>query len=118
MNELFQQNKVLFLAVVTIVIAAFLVKVIIGYIKQKGLEGIRYDVYKLFLEAEHTFIASGQGEQKLNYVIHLARSMLPPVAQLFITDEVLRAAIQLWFDGIKDLLDDGKINDSIKKEGE
>lgn len=115
MNELYQQNKMLFLAVVTIVIAAFLIRCLVKYIQKKGLEGIRYDVYKLFLEAEHTFIASGQGEQKLKYVIHLARSMLPPVMQLFITDELLRSAVQLWFDGIKDLLDDGKLNESAKK---
>lgn len=118
MKELFGQNKVLFLAVITVLIIAFLIKKFIDYITKKGLEGIRYDVYKLFLEAEHTFMASGQGQQKLDYVIHLARSMLPPTAQLFVSEKMLREVVQIWFDGIKDLLDDGKLNGSIENKEE
>ena len=83
MKELFEQNKVLFLAVITALIIVFLVKKLIDYITKKGLEGIRLDVYKLFVEAEKTFRASKQ------------------------------EAVQLWFDGIKDLLDDGKLNNSV-----
>lgn len=65
MKELFEQNKVLFLAVITALIIVFLVKKLIDYITRKGLEGIRLDVYKLFVEAEKTFRASKQGQQKL-----------------------------------------------------
>ena len=40
MKELFEQNKVLFLAVITALIIVFLVKKLIDYITKKGLEGI------------------------------------------------------------------------------
>ncbi len=113
MKELFEQNKVLFLAVITALIIAFLVKKLIDYITRKGLEGIRLDVYKLFVEAEKTFRASKQGQQKFDYVIRLARSMLPKPIQVFVSDKMLKEIVQLWFDGVKDLLDDGKLNNSV-----
>ena len=103
MKELFEQNKVLFLAVITALIIVFLVKKLIDYITRKGLEGIRLDVYKLFVEAEKTFRASKQGQQKFDYVIHMARGLLPKPIQLFVSESMLKEAVQLWFDGIKDL---------------
>ena len=105
MKELFEQNKVLFLAVITALIIVFLVKKLIDYITKKGLEGIRLDVYKLFVEAEKTFRASKQGQQKFDYVIHMARGLLPKPIQLFVSESMLKEAVQLWFDGIKDLLE-------------
>lgn len=108
-----EQNKVLFLAVITALIIVFLVKKLIDYITKKGLEGIRLDVYKLFVEAEKTFRASKQGQQKFDYVIHMARGLLPKPIQLFVSESMLKEAVQLWFDGIKDLLDDGKLNNSV-----
>ena len=113
MKELFEQNKLLFLAVITVLIIAFLIKKLIDYITKKGLEGIRLDVYKLFVEAEKTFRASKQGQQKFDYVIHMARGLLPKPIQLFVSESMLKEAVQLWFDGIKDLLDDGKLNNSV-----
>lgn len=118
MKELFEQNKVLFLAVITALIIVFLVKKLIDYITRKGLEGIRLDVYKLFVEAEHTFMSSGQGQQKLDYVIHMARGLLPKPIQLFVSEKMLREIVQIWFDGIKDLLDDGKLNGSVENKEE
>lgn len=113
MKELFEQNKVLFLAVITILIAVFLIKKLIEYVQKKGLEGIRLYVYELFVEAEERFKESGQGQAKFDYVIQLARSLLPKPVQIFVTDNMLKEAVQLWFDGIKDLLDDGKLNNSV-----
>ena len=113
MKELFEQNKLLFLAVITVLIIAFLIKKLIDYITKKGLEGIRLDVYKLFVEAEKTFKASKQGQQKFDYVIHMARGVLPKPIQLFVSDNMLKEIVQLWFDGVKDLLDDGKLNNSV-----
>lgn len=118
MKELFEQNKVLFLAVITILIAVFLIKKLIEYVQKKGLEGIRLYVYELFVEAEERFKESGQGQAKFDYVIQLARSLLPKPVQIFVTDNMLKEAVQLWFDGIKDLLDDGKLNASILEERE
>ena len=53
MKELFEQNKLLFLAVITVLIIAFLIKKLIDYITKKGLEGIRLDVYKLRKPSKH-----------------------------------------------------------------
>lgn len=114
MKELFEQNKVFFLAVITVLIIAFLIKKLIDYITKKGLEGIRLDVYKLFVEAEKTFRASKQGQQKFDYVIHMARGLLPKPIQLFVSESMLKEIVQLWFDGVKDLLDDGKLNNSVE----
>lgn len=87
------------------------------YIRDHTLSEIRADVYQLFLTAEHTFIESKAGKQKMKYVIQQARGLLPSWAQPFITEELLQKVVQLWFDSVKDLLDDGKHNGSAKKEG-
>ena len=118
MKELFEQNKLLFLAVITILIAVFLIKKLIEYVQKKGLEGIRLYVYELFGESEERFKESGQGQAKFDYVIRLARSLLPKPVQIFVPDNMLIEAVQLWFDGIKDRLDDGNLNASILEERE
>lgn len=100
-----------------LIIAAVLVFLILGlmiytYFRDKTMEQIRADVYKLFLQAEHAFKTSEMGKQKMEWVIQKARSLLPSWLQMLITEEVLQSIIQSWFDEIKDLLDDGKNNDS------
>lgn len=82
------------------------------YFRQRTLDDIRADVYKLFLKAEHTFVKSNSGKQKMKWVLSQARLLLPNWIQLFVTNASLEKILQLWFDGIKDLLDDGKMNGS------
>lgn len=82
------------------------------YLRNKSLEEIRYDVYQLFLAAEHKFQETGAGKQKMEWVIYRARMMLPEWLQMFVTEEFLYDVFQKWFDAVKDLLDDGKINNS------
>jgi ABC-type long-subunit fatty acid transport system fused permease/ATPase subunit len=94
------------LLVITIVIA-------VQYAKTKGLDGIRNDVYQLILRAEHIYHESGQGQQKLKYVVQQARGLLPKWLQVFITEDAMIKIIEKWFSGVKDLLDDGKVNDSV-----
>ena len=96
---------ILVLAVVTLVIA-------FQYFKQKGLEGIRVEVYQLILQAEHNYKESGEGKQKLKWVASHARLLLPKWLQVIITETVLEKIIDFWFRGVKDLLDDGKVNGS------
>ena len=93
------------LAVLTVVIAY-------QYAKMKGLEGIRENVYQLILKAEHMYKESGAGQQKLKWVVQQARGLLPKWLQIIITEEMLLKVIDVWFDGVKDLLDDGKVNGS------
>ena len=82
------------------------------YLKTKTLNEIRVDVYQLILKAEHRYKESGQGKQKLKWVVSQARKLLPTWAQYFITEASLEQIIDIWFKGIKDLLDDGKYNKS------
>lgn len=110
-------NILLILKIVIAVVLAVSVGVMVYmYIRDCTLDDIRAGVYKLFLQAEHLFIYTGDGKQKMEYVIQKARSMLPVWAQFFVTEDVLRKVVQVWFDGIKDLLDDGKMNKSVKVE--
>lgn len=95
----------LILAIITIVLAY-------QYAKMQGLEGIRKEVYELFLRAEHRFKESGQGEQKLKWVVQQARGLLPKWLQVIMSEEVLLKIIDWWFKEVKDLLDDGKVNGS------
>ena len=37
---------------------------------------------------------------------------MPKPIQLFVSESMLKEIVQLWFDGVKDLLDDGKLNNS------
>ena len=100
--------------VVAVLLAASVGVLAYMYIRDLTLADIRTGVYQLFLEAEHTYLETASGKQKMEYVIQKARSMLPIWAQFFVTEEVLRKVVQMWFDGIKDLLDDGKMNKSAE----
>ncbi len=82
------------------------------YLKETTLDEIRKDVYQLFLRAEHEFTETEQGKQKMEWVVQRARALLPSWAQLIISEKLLMDTIQFWFDAIKDLLDDGKLNKS------
>lgn len=95
----------LILAIITIVLAY-------QYAKMQGLDGIRQDVYQLILKAEHIYNESGQGKQKLKYVVSQARGLLPKWLQVIMSEEVLLKIIDWWFKEVKDLLDDGKVNGS------
>ena len=105
--------------IVTFLVIAFFIAaigtIVYLYVRDHTLEDIRADVYQLFLQAEHTFIESKAGKQKMKFVIQQARGLLPTWAQTFITDELLKNVIQAWFDAVKDLLDDGKYNGSTNK---
>lgn len=98
---------IVILAVITLVIAY-------QYAKMKGLDGIRTDVYQLILKAERMYNESGQGMQKMKWVVNQARGLLPKWMQSIVTEEMLIRVIEEWFKGVKDLLDDGKVNGSQK----
>lgn len=83
------------------------------YFRNKTLEEIRGDVYQLFLKAEHMYKESGTGKQKMKWVISEARKLLPDWLQMFISDNLLYNVVEVWFQAVKDLLDDGKYNKSV-----
>ena len=90
-------------AILVVILAVSVLYLVYKYAKLKGLEGIRKEVYKLFLKAEHKFIESSQGQQKLKWVVQQARGLLPSWLQIILTEEALMKIIDAWFKGIKDL---------------
>lgn len=89
---------------------------IYSYLKMKGLEGIRADVYQLILKAEHMYKESGTGQQKLKYVVQQARGLLPTWIRWAIKEDTMMIIVDEWFKAVKDLLDDGKVNNSQRKK--
>lgn len=118
MFEVFKNYQLLLIVLMAVLFAVGFVIMAVKYVKAKGLEGIRLDVYKLFLKAEHQLKESGQGEQRMKWVIQKARGLLPSWLRYLISENFLKKVIQIWFDGIKDLLDDGKLNKSTEESEE
>lgn len=102
------------LVIITIFFAVICCIWAVEYLKTKTLDEIRQDVYKLFLKAEHDFKESHEGKQKMKWVISKARGLLPAWLKMIMTDEMFERLVQFWFNGIKDLLDDGKMNNTEK----
>lgn len=105
--------------IVTIVLIVIAVAIIGAgiyfYVRDRSLDDIRDDVYQKFLEAEHDEKLT-TGKQKMKWVLQQARMLLPSWAQLFITDAFLEMVVEGWFQAVKDLLDDGKLNNSNAEE--
>lgn len=108
MNYLMENRGLLLLAIIGMVVAIF---IIVKLLQTVGLEKIRATVYQLFLDAEHQF-EEGDNDDKFEYVINLAKAAIPAPFNLLITETLLRSVVQAWFDIVKDLLDDGRVNGS------
>ena len=104
--EFIKQIPLPILIVVLAILVIVTIVVVVQYIKQKGLNGIREDVYQLILKAEHMYNESGTGKQKFEWVIQQARGLLPKWLQVLVPESALRNLVLNWFDGIIDLLDD------------
>ena len=114
--EFLKQIPVPILLIVILVLLVVTIVIAVQYAKQKGLDGIRNDVYELILKAEHLYNESGAGKQKFEWVIQQPRRLLPKCLQAFLSESTLKQIVQSWFIGIKDLLDDGKINGSQEQQ--
>lgn len=102
--------------VLIVITMAILTSVFYCYIRDKSLNEIRADVYLLFLEAEHNPEFISNGKHKMKWVLSQVRKLLPKWLQPIITDVFLEKIIECWFQAVKDLLDDGKLNKSVKEE--
>lgn len=108
MYQFFNQNPVL--AVVALIfIIAVIVFLFVKWVQRVGLEKVREIVYQSILKAEHNF-QQGDNQQKFDFVVQLARSSIPAPFNMFITEKMVQQFVQLSFDLVKDLLDDGKFN--------
>ena len=106
-------------AIILIVIALVIISVgLYFYLRDKSLNEIRADVYQLFLKAEHNPEFAEKGKLKMKWVLSQARRLLPYWLQIFITDECLEKIVEGWFQAVKDLLDDGKLNKSTDTKEE
>ncbi|MDO4324058.1 MAG: hypothetical protein Q4C61_16215 [Lachnospiraceae bacterium] len=112
MSELLAMAPFWALVIIGMLIVFSVIILVFSYLKNRSLEQIRENVYQLILKAEHVFTESSAGKQKMKWVIQEARKLLPGWLQLVLSDAALEKVIQVWFNGIKDLLDDGKVNGS------
>ena len=112
--ELLNMVPMWLIIVILIIVALTIIMMAVTYFKGRSLEEIRNDVYQFILKAEHMYEESGSGKQKMKWVVSQARKLLPKWAQALISEDTLMNIIQAWFDGVKDLLDDGKMNHSEK----
>jgi len=108
------------IGIAAVVMLLALSVVMIGlYLKGKTKDDIRKDVYEFCQKAEYKF-KHGENKQKFTYVVQLARSLLPAPVQVIITVPLLETLfeklIQELFEEIKDYLDDGKRNGSVKED--
>ena len=113
-NEIYQfmiENKPVAMVFI-LIIATIFIYAAVKLIQSVGMEKVRATVYKAFIYAENNF-KQGDNDAKFEYVVNIAKSAIPSPFNLFITETLLRDVIQLWFDLCKDLLDDGRMNQSI-----
>lgn len=115
MSELLTMVPLPVLVIIAVLIAVSIIYMGYAYLKNRTLDEIRGDVYQLVLRAEHTYRVSSSGKQKMKWVVSQARKLLPGWLQIIISEEMLQKIIQVWFDEVKDLLDDGKMNGSQKR---
>ena len=115
MSELLTMVPLPVLVIIAVLIVISIIWMGYAYLKNRTLDEIRGDVYQLVLRAEHTYKESSSGKQKMKWVVSRARKLLPGWMQLIISEEMLEKIIQVWFDEVKDLLDDGKMNGSQKR---
>lgn len=115
MSELLSMVPLPVLVIIAVLIVISIIWMGYAYLKNRTLDEIRGDVYQLVLRAEHTYKESSSGKQKMKWVVSRARKLLPGWMQLIISEEMLEKIIQVWFDEVKDLLDDGKMNGSQKR---
>ena len=112
--ELFNEMPLATIIYLVIVAAVFVI-LFVRTMQTIGLERIRKYVYQLFVDAEKEF-EHGKNEEKFEYVVNLAKMAIPAPFNLIITESLLRRMVQAWFDICKDLLDDGKLNGTGKRE--
>lgn len=108
-------SKEIIVAITCVVVAICMTLfTVVSYLKDATLEDIRVDAYKLFLKAENGFKGTGKGKQKMEWVAKAINGVIPNWLKIFVSDDMLKELLQTWFDNIKDLLDDGRINKSTE----
>ncbi|EPR11456.1 hypothetical protein [Ruminiclostridium papyrosolvens] len=87
----------------------------IGYliVKQRWSK-LRELAYKLFRQAEKAVTGTKKGQERFDIVLNQLYNFVPAWLRLFIPRTYLEQKLQEWFNLIKDSLDDGELNNSVK----
>jgi hypothetical protein len=99
-----------------LVVAGTFVFIVFKATEGKSMDELRLMCYRLILEAEHAYKEGKMGPLKMNYVIDRLYQEMPDFLRTLVSREALGHLCQMWFDEVKDLLDDGKANGSIRDE--
>ena len=94
----------------TYVCVGVVVVLLVVYLRNKSISDIRKDLYEVFLKLEHSITGTKAGQERLDEAVTAAYEMLPKWVRLFVSKARLRKTVDKWFVEIKDLLDDGKLN--------
>lgn len=90
-----------------------LVILVVLYLLVKFSNKFRKRAYEMFLFAENNVIKG----RKMEYVVNQLYDLLPAVMQI-LPKSFYKNLLQKMFDEVKDLLDDGRVNKSNKKESD
>ena len=101
------QTQLFLQLIIIILLTALFCYIAIKIMQTIGMEKVRKTVYDGFVLAENQF-NHGENAEKFNYVVELAKKAVPAPFNVFITESLLRKMVQLWFDLCKNLLDDGR----------
>ncbi|ACL77560.1 hypothetical protein [Ruminiclostridium cellulolyticum] len=102
--------------VTIIILIACIIYIAYLIVKQRWRK-LREIAYKLIRQAETTITGTKKGRERFEQVMTQLYMIIPPWLRLFITQSLLEKKLQEWFDKIKDSLDDGIVNNSIKPPG-
>jgi hypothetical protein len=96
-----------------VIIAVFLFWV--GYlaVNRKWVQ-LRSMAYRMILQAEKVITGTKRGQERFELVFDRVYSLIPPWLRFFILESDLREQLQEWYNDIKDYLDNGKIDGSVK----
>lgn len=82
--------------------------------KQAAIEAAEKIAYKIMLAIEDRYGHDISGEEKFAEALNLFYLKLPPTLRYVVPEEKMAEFLQTCFDKMKDLLDDGKINNSVE----
>lgn len=99
----------------TLLLVLFALVFVVYCIVKHKWDLLRTSAYKLMRIAQKTITGSQKGQARFDQVMEdLYNIIMPPWLKPFISEELLSATLQKWYEEIEDLLDDGKCNDSNK----
>ncbi len=75
---------------------------------------LRELAYILIRQAEKAVTGTKKGQERFDIVLTQLYNLVPAWLRFFIPRSILEQKLQEWFDKIKDSLDDGIVNNSIK----